>query len=281
MPQPRASRALGRGLLALTKPRPVESTRLDGALVKPRGEPEPLPVPPYMQWKDFHPWFDREWKAGDHVSAVGMTKSGKTTLARNVIKARDFVVVLGTKPRDDSLYEPLEAEGFVRRENWTPWDWEDTGERYVIFAPPLELSQHPEPGEVTKALAKQADAFRTALVQIFQAGGWCIYADEVRYLTDDLKLEPIMNLLWLQGRSNGITIFASTQRPRSVPLNTFEQATWSFLWRISDREDRRRASEMTGALAPIVFETAGKLPRNEFLLVDKVDDRIVRSRVVL
>ena len=39
-----------------------------------------------------------------------------------------------------------------------------------------------------------------------------------------------------------IALMAATQRPRSVPLNMFEQATWSYLWRVSDREDRRTAS---------------------------------------
>src|SRR5438552_969081 len=86
--------------------------------------------------------------------------------------------------------------------------------------------------------------------------------------------------LWQAG-SLGVTMVAATQRPRAVPLNTFEQAIWTFLWRVSDRDDRRRASEFTGVLSPVVFETAGRLPRNEFLCVNSVDDLIVRSRVRL
>jgi hypothetical protein len=234
-----------------------------------------------MEWGEFRPWFDQLWSAGEHVALVGMTGSGKTTLARQLLTMRDFVVVLGTKSRDDSLYGPLEREGFVRKTKWNPWQWEESGERYVIFAPPLELSDDPSPRETLEAQAEQSEAFRAALVQVFKAGGWTVYCDEVRYLSDDLGLARELNLLWLQGRSLGVTVMAATQRPRAVPLNTFEQAIWTFLWRVSDRDDRRRASEFTGMLAPVIFEAAARLPRNEFLCVNSVDDLAVRSRVRL
>jgi hypothetical protein len=267
--------------LRLSRPRSSDSVELDGRQVRPRGFEQALPVPPFMGWGRFRPWFDEHWNAGDHVALVGMTKSGKTTLARSIIKLRDFCVVLGTKSRDPSLYAPLEAEGFVRVEKWDPWQWRETKQRYVIFAPPLELSDEPSPREVGEAVERQAEAFRTALIQIFKAGGWCVFADEVKYITDDLGLAREVNLLYLQGRSLGVTLVAATQRPRAVPLNVFEMAEWFFLWRITDREDRRRASEMVGVLAPTVFETAARLPRNEFVCVNKADDLAVRSRVQL
>lgn len=262
----------------LARPRPSASIALDGREVTPRGEPT-LPLPPYMAWRDFRPWLADEWQEGEHVAIVGSTGSGKTTFARSILKLRDFVVVLGTKSRDPSLYAPLEADGFVRTEHWTPWEWEDTGQRYIIFAPELKLSDDPSGKDVDRALDAQAQAFRRALVQIFKVGGWTVYADELRYLADDLRLTPELNLLYLQGRSLGVTMVASTQRPRAVPLNMFEQASWFYLWRVSDREDRRRASEMTGPLAGLVFETAARLPRHEFVAVNKVTDAIVRSRV--
>jgi len=215
------------------------------------------------------------------MAIVGMTGSGKTVLATSIITSRDFVVVLGTKSRDSSLYAPLEAKGFVRVESWDPWEWRETGHRRVIFAPPLELTDEPGPKEVDRAIADQAAAFRTALIQIFKAGGWCVYADEIAYLTNDLGLASVFNLLWLQGRSLGISIVSATQRPRSVPLNTFQMAEWFIVYRVSDREDRRRASELVGPLAPVVFETAARLPRHEFVIVHKSDDQILRSRVQL
>jgi DNA helicase HerA-like ATPase len=234
-----------------------------------------------MGWQEFRLWFDQRWQAGEHVAAVGMTGSGKTTLAREVLKTQDFAVVFGTKAKDDSLYKPLEAKGFVRVDRWDPWEWQETGQRYVIFAPPLDFDEDASAREVDQAFETQREAFRKALVQLYKAGGWCLYLDEVRYIADDLALSKDLNRLWLQGRSLGMSIFASTQRPRAVPLNTFEMASWFFLWRIADREDRRRSAEMTGQLAPLVFETAARLPRHEFVCVDKLNDELVRSRVEL
>lgn len=234
-----------------------------------------------MPWGQFYEWFDELWRAGEHIAVVGMTGSGKTTLTRQLLDMRDFVVVFGTKARDESLYEPLQRAGFVLKRKWNPWEWEQTGERYVIFAPPLDLPDDATGKQSREAEEAQAEAFRVALIQIFKAGGWTCYFDEVRYLADDLGLARELNRLWLQGRSLGVTMIAATQRPRSVPLNTFQMATWTFLWRVSDRDDRRRASEFTGMLAPVVFETAGRLPRHEFVCVNSVDDLIVRSKVTL
>jgi hypothetical protein len=234
-----------------------------------------------MPWPAFRPWFLENWQVGDHVAAVAMTGAGKTTLLRQLIPYRDFVVVFGTKARDDSLYKPLEAEGFVTVTKWTPWDWEDNGQRKVIFAPLLRMSHDATPKEVDEAEAEQAEAFRIALVQIFMAGGWCCYFDEIRYLTEDLKLGNEINRLYLQGRSLDITMVAATQRPRSVPLNVFAMATWFILWKISDRDDRRRAAEFAGELAPVVFETSRMLPKREFVVVNANDDEIVRSKVQL
>jgi hypothetical protein len=235
-----------------------------------------------MPWSQFRPWFIDQWQVGEHVTGVAMTGAGKTTLFRNLINTgRDFCVVFGTKARDDALYKPLVLEGFVLVDKWSPWDWEQTGQRKIIFAPMLRVHAGSSPQEVKDAEEDQAEAFRVALVQIFIAGGWCCYFDEIRYLSDDLGLAHELNRLYLQGRSLGVTMVAATQRPRSVPLNTFAMATWFFLWKISDRDDRRRASEFAGEQAPLAFETSARMPKREFVCVNAVDELIVRSKVEL
>lgn len=199
-----------------------------------------------------------------------MAGSGKTTLARELLRLRDYVVVFGTKTQDASLYKPLQAQGYVLSEKFDPGD--DSPAK-VIFRPPLS--------EPTKAgLAKQREAFREALLGIFEAGAWTVYLDEVRYLSQTLGLATELDLLWLQGRSLGVTIIASTQRPVSVPLNMFEQSAHSFLFRITSRDDRNRAAEYTGPNAGRVFETVGLLPPHEVLYVDSAEDELVRTRVV-
>jgi hypothetical protein len=167
------------------------------------------------------------------------------------------------------LYDPLKAQGYVIQDKFDP---QSTEHPKVIFRPPLE-----EP--TTAALLEQRSAFRGALLGIFQTGGWTIFCDELRYLTDTLKLQREMDLLWLQGRSMWITIVGLTQRPVSVPLNAFEQATHFIVFRVSSFNDRKRAAEYTGGSAPVVFETIRELPHHEFLYINKVQDVMMRSRV--
>lgn len=204
-----------------------------------------------------------------NVALVASAGSGKTTLARQILQLRDRVCVFGTKTQDSSLYDPFRRLGYRITDDWNP---EQLDIPRVIFKPPLGAP-------TTQALRMQADAFRRALMHVFTVGGWTLYFDEVRYLTETLKLANELNLLWLQGRSLGICIVAGTQRPVSVPINMFEQSRFSFLWKISGAEDRKTASDYTGVNAPIVRAVTAVLPRYETLFVDSEEDTLIRTRV--
>jgi len=261
--------------LSFSKVRSPESVALDRETVRPYGQRgQEFPVPDYEYWPAMMNYLRREWVVGPpawdntNMAIVGTSGSGKTTLARTVLQLRDFVCIFGTKRSDPSLYGPLEAEGYVVVDEWNP---EELRQPKVIFRPPVGID--------SGSLNHQREAFRRALLQVFNTGGWTLYLDEVRYLTENLKLGVELNTLWLQGRSEGITIVASTQRPVSVPLNMFEQARHFFLARISGRDDRKTASDFTGPSSPVVYEAAAMLPKYEFLYVDKETDHVVRTRV--
>lgn len=57
-------------------------------------------VAPIMEWETFlsefsEPGGDFIWRQGEHVTIIGNTSSGKTTLARAILPIRRFVTVSG------------------------------------------------------------------------------------------------------------------------------------------------------------------------------------------
>lgn len=230
---------------------------------------------PFILWPEFQAMLRRLWRPGPpdwpntNLAEVGKAGSGKSTLARELALMRDRVVLFGTKMEDEPLYGPLQKQGYVIQDYWDPTD---TRQERVIFRPPLKDPSQEE-------IAKQREAFRYALVRAWQVGGWTLWFDEVRYLTEQLRLKDELNLLWLQGRSIGLTILGLTQRPVSVPLNMFEQSRFLITFRITGLEDRRSMAAYAGDAMPVVMEVARVLEPKEFLFVDTELDIICRSRV--
>jgi DNA helicase HerA-like ATPase len=254
-----ASRSVARlGRLRLNPLRPLDSVRLDTEPLTERGfQGQTFQAPPYLSYPEWDEQF--VWRQGEHMTAAGQTGSGKTTFMRRLLRRRRYVVVMATKSADSSLYPPLEAEGF---KVVTRWDPDPVESPRIIFKPPLR-------GGVEGKDA-QREAFRAALLDVFETGseegGWCVYCDEVRYLTEFLNLKTEMELLWLQGRSLGISVVAATQRPVSIPILAFE-AQHLFVWRFSHKPDIDTISHFTGTLSPVVRQTVPRLPKHEVLHV--------------
>jgi energy-coupling factor transporter ATP-binding protein EcfA2 len=252
--------------IRLPAPRSEGSVRLDDARARSRVG-EQLEMPPFLRWREFRDQF--VWDQGQHVTLVGGTGSGKTTLARAILPMRDFTIVLATKRRDSSLYDPLRKMGFEVQETL---DLDYARFPKIIFQPQMRTPN-------AKGLEEQKDAFEEALIEIFNEGSWCIYADEVRYLTDNLKLRSVFDVLWLQGRSLGISLVVSTQRPVSIPLLAFDQATHFFCWRQTLKDDIQRISEFAGIAGETVRYVLPRLPKHEALYINTQTGQLVRTNI--
>lgn len=227
-------------------------------------------MPPYLRWDDFRAQL--RFRQGEHITIVGTTGSGKTLLARELLKFRDFVAVLGTKRNDPELYGPFENLGYEITEDFdaTP----EAHESRIIFRPRLSTPDQ-------KGLDRQRQAFEAMLFEVFEAGRWTLYADEIWYLTNRLKLAPIFETFWTAGRTEHISVVASTQLPVSIPLLAFDQATHLFLFKNSDRYRINRMAEFTGSDIDLARYVIPRLPLHEFLYVDTRTGQMVRSKVIL
>jgi len=208
---------------------------------------------PRMEWSAFLDWLS--WRQGEHVTLIGPTGQGKTTLAIELLPVRKWVVMFATKPKDRTL------DG-LRREGWyvtAEWPAPALERRVILWPPAAKLDSRRD----------QVAAFGEALEAIYRTGAWCIYADELAYLTDELRLEPELRMMWQQGRSLGISLVAGFQRPANVPLLAYSQATHLFLWRTNDGRDLKRLQEVSGVVdLRTMLATVQSLDRHEALYVN-------------
>jgi energy-coupling factor transporter ATP-binding protein EcfA2 len=217
-----------------------------------------------VQWSDFHSYMD--WEQGEHVTLIAPTGQGKTTLAKELLKRRGHVMVLANKKKDKTL---TTFKGYKKSKY--PYEWQP---RTIIYPP----FPH-DPDELFKA---HREVFRRALVTAYRAGSWCVYADEVRYLAKQLNLQRELELLWLQGRSLGVSLVVATQRPKHIPLEAYDAATHLFFWRDSDLSNVQRISEIGGNVdREMIMETIPNLPKYHFLYVNTRQDTVVQSKVDL
>lgn len=144
------------------------------------------------------------------------------------------MLILATKPRDVTL-DPLIQQGY-RIVRTLPLPPPEMYQR-IIFWPRVDTADK---------MSTQRDAFRDVLLQVYEVGGWTVYVDELDYVCNYLKLAPLVELLWRQGRSLGITVVGGTQRPAFIPLLAYDQATHLFIGRDNDDVNIRRYASISG-----------------------------------
>lgn len=218
---------------------------------------------PKVNWDTFYnEIFD--WKQGEHVSVIGPTGQGKTTLCLALLPKREYVVAFATKPEDEQT--------------------EDLG--WPIFR------KWPIPVTIKKAIlwpkfrgpedfVEQQKTFLGAMLDIFKRGAWTVYVDETWYFDNVLKLGKLLELYWLQARSLRISLVAGTQRPAYVPLLMYDQATWLFFFKDNDERNLRRIGGIGWLDSKRIMATVASLENHEFLAINTRTGKMYRSKVEL
>lgn len=209
---------------------------------------------PVVGWPEFLRTF--EWRAGEHLTIIGDTGSGKSFLARELLRTREYSAVFGSKPRDASL-RAFEDDGWTRIKSWPP----PTSVRRALLWPKIEK---------TADVAALRPVFAEALDAIYLEGAWAIWLDELPFLVGDrppaLRLREQLELLWMQGRALGVSVGAACQRPAHVPLLAYSQATWVIVFRATDDRDLRRLTEIGGSIDKSELrDVVRNLPRFAFV----------------
>lgn len=174
------------------------------------------------------------WDKGDHILVAAPTKSGKTTLAADLVERRSHVITFATKPRDDTLDKEYK-------------DWSRVSHPREIKSWMNRIIVAPEPGRnMIETRGMQRRVYPEVFDFIYRDGGWCVLIDEALYMSDAKygNCGTQIEMMHYHGRSNGISMVTMTQRPAWIPKIIYSSASHAYIARTRDSADLRRLSEL-------------------------------------
>lgn len=230
---------------------------------------------PRIPWDDFARYLLRP-EPGEHVSIFGSTGKGKTALQNTLIRMYPFQVVFATKPIDLTMDRLIESRQYVKMSQWIRLSPQEVPRR-VLWPDALRLD----------SVDTQKRVFKYALESIFREVGrpkerpvgWTVAIDEVWYVANILGLVKELKLFIVQARSLGHNMILATQRPASVPLEMYSQATHVFLFRERERRNLERLGEINSADSGVVRAIVSNLEDYQVLYINTVTGEMWRTRI--
>lgn len=185
------------------------------------------------------------WEPGEHVTVIGDTGSGKSTLMggtdemAGLLDERKYLLILRSKP-DEVRYH---------------------GVRIVRTATPAMKDPRLPRLELSPAYEKQPAEFGAALELAWRQKGWTIYIDEGYHVDRLLSLRDLIDRLLTQGRSLRLTAVIGLQRPVAVSRFAISQSTHVICFAQEGRDAKTVADATTPRLVPVIEQ----LGRFEFV----------------
>jgi len=221
----------------------------------------------FVPWREgLRPSFLESWKHGEeqseHVTIVGRTGQGKTSLALDMIAgrlqtiSRSRCLILANKKQDATLQTLIDRGVAAHIRRWKDLSYEHRVKRLVVLWPPL--------GKASTSAAKNRPEFVEALDGIMAEGDWTVFVDDAWYWVEHLRLGHLLDEFWNGARSADISLVFGSTRPVWITRSATSQHSWSVAFPMGDRQDRLRMAEVMGDrdIAPVI-EGLGP---HEFLL---------------
>lgn len=240
-------------------------------------------MPERISRTEFVETFGPALKPGDHVSLIGPTGRGKSTLWGQVIphcSRFDRVVIMAPKGRDPA-YAGL---GHPTR-TWPPRIGLEEKIRLLLGAPDhRQERQKIWRVEVPVRRAEDMDTLTAVYRQVLamtytrterERDSVMLVVDDSKFVCRDrLMLKAVVDCLMV-GRSKKITIVNNFQRPGlGVPREGLDQITHAIIAKNRDRDTAKRLAEISGTVDPKELEAAfAQLGFYEAIWVDGRNDR--------
>ena len=219
--------------------------------------PESIPRRDFLQTR----W---RYRAGEHVTLLGPTGSGKTHLTWQLLQVsatpRVPAVVLAMKPRDATTTKWSKTLGYRVTRQWPParLPFRAKPSGYTLwprhtFDPDIDDAEHER-------------IFRKAVMDSYRNGDRIVVCDEL-LAAMDLHLERSLRAGWTRGRSMGMGLWGGTQKPTHIPTYGYNQASHLFIAYDPDKRSRDRFNEIGGLDSDLLRNWVCALGKHEFLYI--------------
>jgi hypothetical protein len=215
-----------------------------------------------------------DYSAGEHVTFIGPTGSGKTTLASELIRPNASknlpALVLVIKPEDkvvQSLF--VKGAGYKRFQSWPPMPWDRDRPGFVLW-PRHTFDPDRDDPVLKKEMRKGILAGYANKIGKREARGNILFSDEVWGLVD-LGLRRELITVWTRARAMGCGLWAATQRPALIPLAAYSEPEHIFIHYSPDKAARDRYKEIGGVDPDAVAFITEQMEWHEFLYINRVE----------
>lgn len=225
---------------------------------------------PTRSWDEVVRRVDEKWvpELAPHHSLFGQNGAGKSHLIVHGLLPlcqNDKVAIFDSKGGDDPVLNSARAQrvraipGKLRRAAF--YEDKPRSQWYHIV--------------VHDNVARAQDQVGRALDRIYAEGGWTVVLDETRAISDPrspgLGLQPLLDRMWLRGRSRRICVIAATQAPRWVPTSFYDQCQFAWSSRIRDDRAHQRIMEI-GSMTRAHIPHIASIRKRRWLYMDDEDD---------
>ena len=219
-------------------------------------------------WAEVQARVNRLWKPeiAPHHSIFGQNGSGKTYLMVNGLMPlchHDNVLIIDNKGDDPTL-----NKSGAKRVRALPSKFRRTLDNDEPKDGWFQLVVHDE-------VERAQDQVGRALEQVYNEGNWIVFLDETRAISDprppNLGLQPLLDRMWLRGRSRHISVVAATQAPRWVPTSFYDQCQFAWCSRIRDERAHQRVMEI-GSMTRAHIPHIARIRKRRWLYLDDEEE---------
>ncbi len=220
--------------------------------------------------------FAPHYEAGQHVTVVGPTGCGKTTLVLemvNAVASKELpAVILVKKPKDDVIKRWARLQGFKKVETWPPamrrgFTKKSGGflqkRRGWIFWPRQSLK------DLRVDKKRLSREFERVISECYRKGDRILFIDDLVGFSKEYNLEEVMTIVYMEGRAMGCGQWGAIQRPYHAPVIMYGAAEHVLLFKDPDRRSVERFKEIGGVDPEIVEYEVNNLKKHQALYIGR------------